>query len=518
MRKTLIVALREYIVSVRTKAFLIGLLMMPLMMGGSFIVGALMQGRVDTKDKRIAVADYTGRLFDALDSAARQRNEAAIFTGEGTARKQTLPRFVLEKVDTGGADMQRLSLQLSDRIRKGELMAFVLIGPNVIDTNKDPGQATLNYYSNTPTYNDALGWISGVLNEQIQQLRLEGAAFDPKVVRQLTQRVPVGNLGLVKMDDAGNIISAVETNQLANFLVPFAMMFLMFMVIMATTTPLLNSTLEEKTQRIAEVLLASIPPFELMVGKLTRDRGRVSDHGYRVPGRRVRSAEPRGVCPILSLAECLVVCGLPESRRIDVRVHFYSHRRRGQRHEGSSKHDDAGDAAGRLSDVCPAKRHTRTRVDSFARDVSIPACNADAHDHPANGAAGNPGLAALVGRRARAFDVPGVCVCCWKNLPRRHSDAGKRREDQRNVPMGPSRVGAWHWRRIKCQVQRTSVQGSTMACSTWAYVGFSPRLILSRRSVIGDTTCSQPLSKFQLRRARRSHESYEQARAIDRKS
>jgi len=268
MRKTLIVALREYIVSVRTKAFLIGLLMMPLMMGGSFIVGAVMQGRVDTKDKRIAVADYTGRLFDGLDAAARQRNEAAIFTGEGAARKQTLPRFVLEKVEPGAVDVQQLSLQLSNRIRKGELMAFVVIGPNVIDSSKDPSKATLNYYSNTPTYNDVLGWISGVLNEQIQQLRLVGAAFDPKVVRQLIQRVPVGNLGLVKMDEAGNVISAVETNQLANFLVPFAMMFLMFMVIMATTTPLLNSTLEEKTQRIAEVLLASIPPFELMAGKL----------------------------------------------------------------------------------------------------------------------------------------------------------------------------------------------------------------------------------------------------------
>jgi len=267
MRKTLIVAVREYVVSVKTKAFLIGLLMMPLMMGGGFVVGALMEGRVDTAEKRIAVVDYTGRLFETLDSAARQRNDAAIFTGEGAARKQVLPRFVLEKVDTG-ADIQRLSLQLSDRIRKGDIMAFILIGPNVIDTSKDPSKATLDYYSNTPTYNDARAWITGVLNEQVQQLRLEGAAFDPKIVRQLTQRVPVGNLGLVKMDDAGNIISAVETNQAVTFIVPFAMMFLMFMVIMATTTPLLNSTLEEKTQRIAEVLLASIPPFELMVGKL----------------------------------------------------------------------------------------------------------------------------------------------------------------------------------------------------------------------------------------------------------
>ena len=140
MRKTMIVALREYLVSVKTKAFLLGLLMMPLMMGGGFLVGALLQGRVDTTDKRIAVADYTGRLFDTLDSAARQRNDATIFTGEGAARKQTLPRFVLEKVDTGAADNnQQLSLQLSDRIRKGDIMAFVLIGPNVIDTSKDPG-------------------------------------------------------------------------------------------------------------------------------------------------------------------------------------------------------------------------------------------------------------------------------------------------------------------------------------------------------------------------------------------
>src|SRR6187399_78493 len=219
MRKTMVVAVREYLVSVRTKAFVIGLLMMPLMMGGSFIVGALMEGRVDTKDKRIAIVDYTRRLIDPLKSAAQQRNETAVFQGEGAARKQTLPKFVIEQVETGGLDVQHLSLQLSDRIRKGDIMAFVLIGPNVIDAGNGPGPSTLDYYSNTPTYNDARQWLTGVLNESIQQLRLEGAAFDPKVVRQLTQRLPVGNLGLVETDASGKIISAVETNQAANFLV-----------------------------------------------------------------------------------------------------------------------------------------------------------------------------------------------------------------------------------------------------------------------------------------------------------
>jgi ABC-2 type transport system permease protein len=46
------------------------------------------------------------------------------------------------------------------------------------------------------------------------------------------------------------------------------MLMLMFMMVMMGATPLLNSVLEEKMQRIAEVLLGSVKPFELMMGKL----------------------------------------------------------------------------------------------------------------------------------------------------------------------------------------------------------------------------------------------------------
>ena len=46
------------------------------------------------------------------------------------------------------------------------------------------------------------------------------------------------------------------------------MMMLMLMVVMVGASPLVQSVLEEKMQRIAEVLLGSIPPFQLMMGKL----------------------------------------------------------------------------------------------------------------------------------------------------------------------------------------------------------------------------------------------------------
>jgi ABC-2 type transport system permease protein len=50
--------------------------------------------------------------------------------------------------------------------------------------------------------------------------------------------------------------------------VPAAMLMLMFLMIMVGAMPLINAVLEEKMQRIAEVLLGSVRPFQLMLGKL----------------------------------------------------------------------------------------------------------------------------------------------------------------------------------------------------------------------------------------------------------
>jgi len=268
MRKTFVVALREYRAAVKTKAFLVGLLMMPIMFGGGIVAQALLRNNADTTDKKVAIVDYTGKLFDTVDAAAKFRNERAIFEGEGADRKQIGPRYVLEKVDPGANDSARVSVTLSERVRKKEILAFVVIEPGALETAADPTRAAINYHSESPTYNQIQQWIAGPLNERIQQSRLEAAQLDPKIVREAIRRVGVGNLGLVDVDAAGNPITAAESNMLANILVPIAMMMLMFMVVMGTATPLVNTVLEEKMQRIAEVLLGSIPPFQLMLGKL----------------------------------------------------------------------------------------------------------------------------------------------------------------------------------------------------------------------------------------------------------
>jgi ABC-type Na+ efflux pump permease subunit len=60
MPKILKLATREYLESVKTKGFIIMLVMMPLVMGGSGIAMLLFQGQVDTWDKRVAGLDHSG--------------------------------------------------------------------------------------------------------------------------------------------------------------------------------------------------------------------------------------------------------------------------------------------------------------------------------------------------------------------------------------------------------------------------------------------------------------------------
>ena len=267
MRKTIVVALRDYQAAVKTKAFLIGLLMMPLMFGGGILVQIVFRNNNDIRDKRVAVVDYTGQLFDGINRASNFRNQTLIYDGEGAARKQIQPRYIIEKADPGTNDSAHMALALSDRVRKKELFAFVIIEPNALESGGNPAQSPVQYHSESPTYDQIQQWIEGPVNERIQQIRLQAAALDAGVVREATRRVLVRNLGLVKADAAGTPIRAEQTNLAANIFVPIGLMMLMFMVVMSSAA-LMNGVLEEKMQRIAEVLLSSIPPFQLMLGKL----------------------------------------------------------------------------------------------------------------------------------------------------------------------------------------------------------------------------------------------------------
>jgi ABC-2 type transport system permease protein len=276
VRKILVVASREYHAAVRTKSFFISLILLPLLMGGAGIVQQLTRDVQDLRDRRFAVVDRTpgAVVLPYLQHAVEKHNTEVTGARAGASSQ---PRFIIEPIeavhDAAAIDVQRY--ELSERVRSGELFGFVEIGsrvldpmaPDQVDATDDRHRA--RYQSNSPTYLDFRRLAETTINRAARVKRLAQLGVTEEQLDPILTAVPLVDRGLARRDArTGRIIYSAAESQWAAFLVPFALVMLMFVVIVVGATPLMQGVVEEKQQRISEVLLGSVPPFQLMLGKV----------------------------------------------------------------------------------------------------------------------------------------------------------------------------------------------------------------------------------------------------------
>ena len=267
MRKILRLIKREYKAAVKTKGFIIGLVLAPIMMSGGIIAFALLKDRVDTTGKRVAIVDRSGVIAKALVQAAENRNTKEIYDQE--TGKKTKPAYLFQVVEPDEEDPEAQRLELSNRIRGGEFHAFLEIGPEVVHPGADMEASRIAYHAKNPALDDLRRWIGWPINNHLRQVRLADAGVDESAVKDLFVWANVDGLGLASVDEeTGGIKGAQRASEVQAIIVPIVMMFLMFLMVMMSVPGLLQSVMEEKTQRIAEVLLGSIKPFEFMMGKV----------------------------------------------------------------------------------------------------------------------------------------------------------------------------------------------------------------------------------------------------------
>ncbi len=267
MRKVLWIARREYLSTVRTKGFIIGLVVAPLLMGGGLIAMLLMRNQVDTRDQRVAIVDRSGQIGAALVEAADARNAKEV--ADPKTGKKLKPAYVLEVVPGPNADVDQQRLELSDRVRRGELHGFLEIGPQIVHpgTNTDAGR--VRYYSKSSPLDDLRRWLGSPLNDRLRQCRMAEAGIDVRQVPDLFTWASVEGMDLVTREkETGAVREAQRSNEAAAIGIPAALTGLMFLLLMVGTSPLLHLAMEEKSQRIAEVMLGAAKPFELMLGKV----------------------------------------------------------------------------------------------------------------------------------------------------------------------------------------------------------------------------------------------------------
>lgn len=266
MHKIWTIARREYGAMVVTKAFLLSITLMPILMFGGIVVANRLKDVRDLSDKSIVIVDGSGgALFDELQQVAGARNALQSVAGAvsgARSSKVLLQRYPADSL----SDEDRYTL--SDRVRKDEIEAFVEIPAGAEQAAPTPPPGPVKFYAQNPMLSAEKGWIDEAVNNTVTARRVKAMNLDAEAVKQATARVRVVPLGLYKKSSGGQILASEESRNAAGIFLPFGCMMLMFMVIMLSAQPMLECVFEEKTNRIAEVLLGSANPFQLMLGKL----------------------------------------------------------------------------------------------------------------------------------------------------------------------------------------------------------------------------------------------------------
>jgi ABC-2 type transport system permease protein len=256
MGKLFAIVQREFIERVRTKAFLIGTLMGPVLF---FAIGALpglMLGK-PTSGQAIAVIDATTgqvahRLLDSLGGQT---------LGAGAAQVKRY-RFVMVTADPGRVAAVRDSLlpEVDRRDDRGDAVPDALTGILVV-TDSGLAAGRITYLGKNV---GSLGDISNLersLRVAVTRERMRSLGVPESVAIAATARVDLTTAKVTRGKLTG------EEGEGA-FWLSYILIIVLFIAMMPTGVQVMSAVVEEKSNKILEVLVSSVKPFDLMLGKV----------------------------------------------------------------------------------------------------------------------------------------------------------------------------------------------------------------------------------------------------------
>ena len=255
MKKMWAVLKREYIVAVRKKMFIFMTLFFPVLMAGLIALPGLMMAR-GLGEKKVAVVDGTGQLRDAFSP-----KETSSATPKGRAR-EFAPQLSIEYVDTHGsapdAAAKPYLSRLADR-RSAEKLDAILVIPS---TAFEGENAKMMFYSRASTDIIVQQTLGSMANHAIERRRLMAHGIQPEALDSLLRNLPVES---VQLSRSGEQKKGGELN----FLIGFVFAALLLVPSLVYGLEIMRGIIQEKTDRVVEILISSMSPRQLLTGKVT---------------------------------------------------------------------------------------------------------------------------------------------------------------------------------------------------------------------------------------------------------
>lgn len=230
MNKTGLIVKREYLRRVRKKSFLLITFLMPFLIAALIFVPFWLAGLKGDEVRNIAVIDSTGKY-------------APLFNDTETYH------FI----------QSDKSLEHYRKNPDKELFAFLNISGDLL---KNPKAATL--YSEKQVPGELSRLVNQVLTRQIESDKL--ASFQIPNLKEIIRESRVDfNIQTIKWGEDGSETASSAT---VASMIGGAFTMLIYMFILFYGAMVMQGVMEEKTNRIVEVMISSVRPFELMMGKI----------------------------------------------------------------------------------------------------------------------------------------------------------------------------------------------------------------------------------------------------------
>jgi ABC-2 type transport system permease protein len=270
MKRAFAVATAEFLALVRTKFFIVGVLLVPIMISASIMFTNYADKNLGAEVHKIAVLDRTGVLFPAIE---RETTTSAPVPGapinpENDDPDATRPANVqVVQVSLQGKSADEVKLDLSKQVKDKTLYGFVDIPATLLDSA--PGDSlSIDYYTENLSNRVVPRWLGKAINSEVTRRRFEAAHVDRDLTDRLSRTTKITTRGLLVRATDGSVQPAREVRSWETFAIPFGLMYLLFLAVVMTAPHMMNAVIEEKMSRISEVLLASVTPTELLGGKI----------------------------------------------------------------------------------------------------------------------------------------------------------------------------------------------------------------------------------------------------------
>lgn len=253
MKKALVVFKREYFQAVRRKMFIFMTFAFPALMAALMVIPSFLMMR-GLGEKHIAIVDGTGKLHDAYLHPVERAPKTDLQRMSKNREVQQSMQF--EYIDHA-ADPKPYLSRMTQQDKNGQLDGVLIVPADAL-ANSD---AHLKYYSRTATDFVSQERLSSMTNRAVQRFRLQARGLDPDLLNRVMTEMTLDSIQLSKTGEE-------KKGGSANFFVGFVLCALLILPTIISGLDVMRGIIQEKTDRVVEVLISSVTPSELLVGKI----------------------------------------------------------------------------------------------------------------------------------------------------------------------------------------------------------------------------------------------------------